>query len=69
MHIASEVLKLIIDRSVWVCFPEIIHLVFKTSSNKKTLKRSLNENHIFTRRLCMCVFVSNSISLKAASLN
>lgn len=56
IHIASIGLKLIIDRSLWISFPEIIHLVFKASSSKESLKSSLNENHILLKdcvRACL----------------
>ena len=60
-------LKLITERPLWMCFPEVTHLVFRANSNMKSLKGSLNENHPLQEG-GVCVLLSKSILLKAVSL-
>jgi len=65
--LASVGLKLITERPLWMCFPEVTHLVFRANSNMKSLKGSLNENHPLQEG-GVCVLLSKSILLKAVSL-
>lgn len=57
MYTSLRGLTLIIDRALWICFPEILHFVLKAGSNKKSLG-SRDENHILQDN-CVHVYLKH----------